>query len=73
MSFSQDDVAVGGQLMVGAGVPPALGLGPSKINGSAFVEGPMQVGGAQRYSGVDATLMVGESTNSEGKSPLYSF
>jgi hypothetical protein len=72
MSFSQDDVAVGGQLMVGAGTPPALGLGSEKINGSAFVEGPMQVGSAQKYNGVDATLMVGETTNKEGKSALYS-
>lgn len=72
MSSCQDDVAVGGQLMVGAGLPPSLGVGPSKINGSAFVEGPMQVGAAQQFGKVDATLMVGQTFNSESKSPLYS-
>jgi hypothetical protein len=72
MAFCQDDVAAGGQLMVGAGIPPALGVGPTKIRGSGFVEGPMQVGAAQQYAKVDATLMVGQTFNSDSKSPLYS-
>lgn len=72
MSFSQDDIAVGGQLMVGAGMPTALGLGPSKINGSAFVEGPAQVGAAGQFGSVQASLMVGQTFNSDSKAPLYS-
>ena len=72
MAFTQDDIALGGQLMVGAGLPPMMGVGPAKINGSAFVEGPMQVGAAQQYGSVDATLMVGQTFNSDAKSPLYS-
>ena len=46
MAFLMDDNAVGGQMVVGAGVPKALGIGPAKINGSAFVEGPLQTGAA---------------------------
>lgn len=72
MSFCQDDIAVGGQLMVGAGKPTMMGVGPNKINGSAFVEGPMQIGASQEYKKVDATLMVGATVNEESMSPLYS-
>jgi hypothetical protein len=72
MSQCSDDIAVGGQLMVGAGQPPMMGVGPAKVNGAAFVEGPMQVGAAQQYGKVDATLMVGQTFNEESQSPLYS-
>ena len=72
MAFCQDDLALGGQLMVGAGQPVMMGVGGSKINGSAFIEGPMQIGSAGQYKTVDATLMVGQTFNSESKSPLYS-
>ena len=41
MADCKDDVAVGGQLVCGAGVPIALGVGPTKIRGSSFVEGPL--------------------------------
>lgn len=72
MAFCQDDLALGGQLMVGAGQPAMMGVGENKINGSAFVEGPMQIGSAGQYNKVDATLMVGETFNSDSKSPTYS-
>jgi hypothetical protein len=72
MATCQDDLALGGQLMVGAGQPSMMGVGPKRINGSAFVEGPMQIGVAGRYSKVDATLMIGETFNSDSKSPTYS-
>jgi hypothetical protein len=72
MSQCFDDIAVGGQMMVGSGQPPMMGVGKGKINGSAFVEGPMQVGAAQRFKEVDATLMVGETFNEDSQSPLYS-
>lgn len=73
MAFLMDDSAVGGQMMVGAGFPKALGIGPSKINGSAYVEGPFQTGQAGAHNSCKATLMVGPLTNPDAKSsPLYS-
>ena len=39
-----DDVNVGGQLKVGTGIVPAIKEGDTKINGSAFVEGPAVIG-----------------------------
>jgi hypothetical protein len=50
MAFLMDDSAVGGQMMVGSGIPKALGLGKNKINGSAFVEGPLQAGEAGAHN-----------------------
>ena len=73
MADCKDDVAVGGQLVCGAGVPIALGVGPTKIRGSAFVEGPLQVGAAQQFSTAQASLMVGISANEDVKTaPIYS-
>jgi hypothetical protein len=72
MAFCQDDIAVGGQLMVGSGQPIMMGVGNGKVNGSAFVEGPMQVGAAGEYAGVNSSLMVGRTFNSDSRSPLYS-
>jgi hypothetical protein len=73
MAFLMDDNAVGGQMVVGAGVPKALGIGPAKINGSAFVEGPLQTGAAGEHNTTKATLMVGQLRNPDAKvSPLYS-
>jgi hypothetical protein len=73
MAGCQDDVAIGSQLMVGAGVPIALGIGPSKIRGSAYVEGPLQVGAAQQFSTAQASLMVGISANEDVRTvPIYS-
>lgn len=73
MAFLMDDVCSGGQLMCGDGQPVALGVGPTKIRGSAFVEGPLQVGAAQQFSTVKASLMVGVPANPDIKTiPLYS-
>jgi len=73
MAFLMDDNAVGGQMVIGAGVPKALGLGPAKINGSAFVEGPLQAGAAGEHNTTKATLMVGQLRNPDAKvTPLYS-
>jgi len=60
-----DDQAVGGQQCVGAGLPIALGLGPAKIRGSSFVEGPQIVGSATEWPFVGATLMVAPCTNED--------
>lgn len=70
MSSLSDDQAVGGQFMVGAGTPTALGIGPSKINGSAYVEGPAIVGSPSRFPNIQASLMVGPLRNVESVSPF---
>ena len=72
MSFLMDDTAFGGQVMVGAGQPIALGIGPKKIRGSAFIEGPLQVGPGGAYGSVQATVMIGKLANSDASKPQYS-
>ena len=70
MAFSFDDLAIGGQLVCGAGLPVSLGLGPKKIRGSGFFEGPVQLGSAGTFSRVEATLMVGPSRNIDATTPI---
>jgi hypothetical protein len=65
MAFLMDDVAAGGQLMCGAGSPIALGVGPTKIRGAAFIEGPQIVGSAGAFPAVYGTLMVGPLSNGD--------
>ena len=67
-----DDAAFGGQVMVGAGRPIALGINLAKIRGSAFVEGPLQIGKDNAHRNVTATLMVGPLQNSDSPSPFVS-
>jgi hypothetical protein len=70
MAFLLDDAAFGGQVMVGAGQPVAIGVGPgSKVRGSAFIEGPMQVGKAGAFNSAEGTLMVGQTDNIDCNSP----
>lgn len=59
------DVNVGGQLKVGTGIVPAIKEGDTKINGSAFIEGPMVIGSPTEFPTAYATLMVGPLTNSD--------
>ena len=70
MSNLVDDQAVGGQQCVGAGFPVALGLGPAKIRGSSFVEGPQIVGAAAQWPFVGATLMVAPLMNGDSPKPI---
>jgi hypothetical protein len=44
MSLSFDDLTIQHQLNVGLGVVPFFGLGPAKIRGAAYIEGPLNVG-----------------------------
>ena len=44
MSWSLDDLTIQHQLNVGLGVVPFFGLGPARVRGAAFIEGPMNVG-----------------------------
>jgi len=70
MSFLFDDMASGGQLCVGVGMPIALGLGDTKVRGSAFIEGPEIVGNAAAFPFPYATLMVSPLGNSDSPTPF---
>ena len=72
MSFNIDEVQVyKGQLLVCDDeiIPKALGVGENKITGSAFLQGPVQIGDDGSYSEVEATLMVGPDNNDESPQP----
>jgi hypothetical protein len=70
MSWNMDDVAVGSQMMVGAGKPLMLGLGPAKIRGAGYIEGPLQIGNASSFNFVQATTMIGPLTNIDAPIPF---
>jgi hypothetical protein len=72
MAFSMDDIAAGGQLIVGAGIPASIGLDSKKINGSAFIEGPLHIGQPSAFGSADATLLVGKLVNEDASKPQYS-
>ena len=62
------NILVGKRLFVGLGKPKALGKGETEIRGSAYVEGPLQIGQDTDYSKVEATLMIGAEYNSDSDS-----
>ena len=66
MHFS--DVECGKRLFLGTGKPVALGIGNDEIRGSAFLEGPVQIGTADAYSSVVATTMIARDKNTDEKS-----
>ena len=75
MSFNIDEIQVyKGQLLVCDDeiIPKALGVGENKITGSAFIQGPAQIGNPDTFSEVKATLMVGPDNNDESSSPFDS-
>jgi len=59
------DLFIGKRLFVGCGKPAALGKGEEEIRGSAYIEGPVQIGTDSEYSDVEATLMVGHEYNTD--------
>ena len=61
------NILVGKRLFVGWGKPKALGKGEDEIRGSAYVEGPLQIGQDTDYSEVEATLMVGAESNTDSE------
>jgi len=63
------NILVGKRLFVGCGQPQALGVGEKEIRGSAYVEGPLQVGRDTEYSKVEATVMVAEEFNPDTETP----
>ena len=75
MALNIDEVQVyKGQLLVCDDeiIPQALGVGENKITGSAFIQGPVQIGNPDTFSEVKATLMVGPDNNDESSSPFDS-
>ena len=60
-----DDVNVGGQLIVGTGVWPAIKSAWRRINGSVGVEGPVVVGDQSAFADNVGTVMVGRTTNDD--------
>ena len=68
MKFS--DIECGKRLFLGEGRPIALGIGNDEIRGSAFMEGPVQMGTASEFTTPLGTLMIARETNSDNsKSP----
>ena len=67
MHFS--DVECGKRLFLGTGRPIALGVGQSEIRGSAFLEGPVQMGTADAFDRVLATTMIARDKNTDSIFP----
>ena len=65
-----DDVNIGGQLVVGAGVCAAVKSGRQAINGSIFAEGPVALGDPGAFGAQEATLMVGPNSNDDPDSTM---
>jgi hypothetical protein len=63
------DLFVGRRLFVGCGEPVGLGIGPTEIRGSAYIEGPMIVGNPLAYPVAEANLMVARCVNVEALPP----
>ena len=61
------NITIGKRLFVGWGKPKALGKGEDEIRGSAYVEGPLQIGKDTDYESVEATLMVGAEYNTDSE------
>ena len=59
------DLEVRKQLFVGDGETKALGEGEAAIRGTAYIEGPLQVGKDDSFSEVKATVMIGPENNTD--------
>lgn len=71
MSSSSDYEFIHGQLFVSkdAVSPESLGRGPAVIRGSAYLQGPVEMGNDRIWPNIGATLMVGPLTNSDSPPP----
>ena len=71
MAFQHDDLCVSHQLVVGDGFPVVpLGVGPAKVRGSAYIEGPAIFGNAATFPNVWATVMIGPNSNIDSLPPI---
>lgn len=71
------DLEIGKRLFCGKGSPIILGLGPTEVRGSSYIEGPTIIGNPNQFSTPSptelGTAMFGETTNEEMKpTPFYS-
>lgn len=65
------DLYIGKRLIVGDGYPAVLGLGPTEIRGSSYMEGPLAVGNIDKFPVIPAALMVAPQVNSDVKTPAF--
>ena len=65
MHFS--DLECGKRLFLGTGRPIARGIGEDEIRGSAYLEGPIQMGTADAFTTVLGTLMIAREKNDDDK------
>lgn len=63
------DLEVGKRLFVGKGRPIALGIGPTEIRGSSYIESP-SIFGNPRFPNVWASVMIGPMVNSDSPTPF---
>ena len=70
MSFNLDDANIGGQLKVGTGICPATGEGPTKVNGSAMLEGPVVIGNPTTFPYPYGALNVAALVNDDAPTPV---
>lgn len=70
MAFTLDDVAVQQQFFVGQGFPTTLGLGPTKIPGASYLQGPNILGNPNVFPNVWAGTMIGPLVNPFSPPPL---
>ena len=63
------DLYVEKRLFVGCGDPVGLGIGPTEIRGSAYIEGPMIIGNPLTYPIAEANLMVARCVNVDALTP----
>jgi hypothetical protein len=74
MSSCSDSELISGQLFVtnGTSKPKALGTGKNRVDGSAYLRGPVQVGTDSSFDEANASLMVGPPDNPDMPGGLYS-
>lgn len=67
MASSSDSELIHGQLFVTntTSKPEALGRGEQRVDGAAYLQGPVQIGSDGSYSSIEATLMVGPLENDD--------
>tara|TARA_B100001142_G_scaffold72428_1_gene73198 strand:+ start:12702 stop:13382 length:681 start_codon:yes stop_codon:yes gene_type:complete len=73
------DVTAGGQFQCGGGKPDILGRGPTKVRGSAYIQGPELVGDPSQFPGAAGkgnpfemgSVMVGQTGNPEMLPPPF--
>lgn len=70
MAIEFPDLNVGGQLRVGQGVAPAVGESQSKINGAAFIEGPVVMGNSTTFPKAYATVNIGPLVNPDAATAI---